>query len=294
MSDHRWQGYTHAELFEMLHQGPGPEASDPPARRWSELGRALEDIDSGMTAALRAAAEGWEGRASESARAALSPLGEWAGRAREAAERMRSCSEQQAECVAKARAEMPPPVEVRAEEPSGLTSALVHLFGGQTDYEQQERQQDAAEQRAFDVMRTYQASSEANATSLASFEQPPQLVVDVPRQPGPAGTSMRDVTISWGALPSGGTASAPGSPTGAGGSRSPGPGRDPGTHSSGATRGDPAHARGGHAGGRVSSGRAGDEEDGEPVVEVTETAGEAGPFDEQRTYARPVIGGDSG
>ncbi|NYH79346.1 hypothetical protein FHR84_002680 [Actinopolyspora biskrensis] len=281
MSDHRWQGYTHAELFEMLHQGPGPEASDSSVRRWSELGRALEDIDSGMVAALRAAAEGWEGRASESARNALSPLGEWAGRAREAAERMRSCSEQQAECVAKARAEMPPPVEVRAEEPSGLTSTLVHLFGGQTDYEKQERQQDAAEQRAFDVMRTYQASSEANATSLAAFEQPPQLVVDVPRQPSPGGTSVGDVTISWGGSAPSGSASGTGGATGRSGA----------PHSSSATNGGSARERSGY-GGRARDGHAGEES--EPVVEVTETAGGPGPFEEQRTYARPVIGGDSG
>ncbi|WP_017973380.1 PPE domain-containing protein [Actinopolyspora halophila] len=284
MSDHRWQGYTHAELFEMLHQGPGPEASDSPVRRWSELGRALEDIDSGMVAALRAAAEDWEGRASESARNALSPLGEWAGRAREAAERMRSCSEQQAECVAKARAEMPPPVEVRAEEPSGLTSTLVHLFGGQTDYEQQERQQDAAEQRAFDVMRTYQASSEANATSLASFEQPPQLVVDVPRQPSSGGTQVGDVTISLGSSASSGTASGAGSATGRGGA----------TRSSGAANGGSSPARSGYTGDRARGEHAGDAEESEPVVEVTGTTGDSGPFDEQRTYTRPVIGGDSG
>lgn len=41
MSDHRWQGHTHAELFEQIHEGPGPDASTTSVQRWIGLRRAL-------------------------------------------------------------------------------------------------------------------------------------------------------------------------------------------------------------------------------------------------------------
>ncbi|WP_019855440.1 PPE domain-containing protein [Actinopolyspora mortivallis] len=296
MTDHRWQGYTHAELFELLHQGPGPSASGTCARRWSELGRALEEIDDDLLAALRSSGAEWQGEAAESARRALTPLENWAQRARQAAEWMRFCSEQQADFVARARAEMPAPVEITTERPNPVTSTLVHLFGGQTDYEQQEREQEAAEQRAFDVMRKYEDSSEANTTALASFEQPPGVVVDVPRTTsGSAPTG--EITLSWGHSGRGGASVAPGASTGGTGTRSPGGARTAGSgRPAGAVGGPHGHGTGNagrNTGGTTSSRDAEDERE-ESFVEVTDSPGGTGPFDEPRAPVRPVIGGDLG
>ncbi|ASU77577.1 hypothetical protein CDG81_03795 [Actinopolyspora erythraea] len=289
MNDHRWQGYTHAELYELLHQGPGPSASGDPSRRWRELERTFREIDDGMAAALNAVAADWQGEAAESVRRGLRPLREWVEDVSGAAGRMRQCSEQQADFVARARAEMPPPVRVTAEEPNGVTSALVHLFGGQTDYEVQEQRQHAAEQRAFDVMRRYQESSEANATALASFEAPPQVVVDAPSR-AVAGGSGGDVTISWHRPPDGAT-------TGRSWGAASSPGRATGS-SSQATRG---RAGTGRSTAPTPTPRAAvprrvprtePEEEREVAVEATETEGGTSPFDEYRVSARPVIGGD--
>lgn len=287
MSDHRWQGYSHAELFEMLHQGPGPHASSSSAQRWADLRRALEEIDGGIGAALNAARADWHGRASDSAQQGLRPLGEWARQAQEAADRMRACSEQQADFIAKARAEMPPPRPCVAEEPNALGSMLVHLFGGQTDYEIQEQRQDAAEQRAFDVMRAYQESSEANTTSLAAFSAPPQVVVDTPAQQSPGG---RELSIHWGQVNTGGrTTGSPASAKNSGSTR--------------ATRSIPMSRSGGsdsttgaRAGASTSRHRSRlSDEERQPPPAVTETVGdENGLFDEHRTLARPVIGGEPG
>ncbi|SDK56789.1 PPE family protein [Actinopolyspora mzabensis] len=302
MSDHRWQGYTHAELFELLHQGPGPSASGASAHRWRELETAFREIDDGMAATLKAVAADWEGEASDSVRRGLLPLREWADEVTLAATRMRQCSEHQAELVARARAEMPPPVRVTAEEPNAFTSTLVHLFGGQTDYELREQQQHAAEQRAFDVMRRYQAASEANTTSLASFETPPQVVVDAPSgsSPGGGGAGRGDITISWTrsypeGAGTGGSGAGPGRSGAGGGNATPSSARP----AEGSTRGGSLRsgsrngsASGTHGVAAPRTSRAGWEEERDLSVEATESEGGTGPFDEHRVSARPVIGGE--
>ncbi|SHG48886.1 PPE domain-containing protein [Streptoalloteichus hindustanus] len=180
MGDHRWRGYTHEELYAQIHAGPGAAASASSVVRWSELTRALGEIDSDLTAALERCGGSWEGAAADAARAGLTPLGEWACDARGGAEVMRLSAELQADYVSKARADMPQPVAVTAEEPSAVVSGLVHLFGGQTDYERQEAAADAAEQRAFEVMVTYESSTRSNTSTLGEFSPPPQVVVATP------------------------------------------------------------------------------------------------------------------
>ena len=211
MSDLRWQGHSHEELFEQINEGPGAGGSTESVRRWRQLTRALDEIDEGLADALAAATSGWTGAAADSAHDGLRPLGDWARQAQEAAELMRERAEQQAEFVDKARNDMPEPVAVSAEEPGAVESLLTHLVGAQTDYEAQEARRDAAEQRAFEVMRGYESSTTANTTALASFAAPPQVVVDSPSpagvsgSPGSAGApgsgSGQGITLSWGGMP---------------------------------------------------------------------------------------------
>lgn len=296
MTDHRWQGHTHSELFTQIHQGAGPDASTAAVLRWTELSRELDEIDAGVAAAMNAARGRWEGSAADSAQDGLRPLGEWTRTARDAAERMRACAEHQAELVARARAEMPPPVPVTAEDPGTARSLLVHLFGGQTDYEVQEARSDAAERRAFEVMRTYQAGSEANTTSLASFPAPPQVVVDAPPAPAPGQGQVgrQAVTITWTPstvpnqrAPSNTTRRGTPTPRPSGSAR-------PGSRSPGTAR---PGARGGTAtsGGSRPTSRRRETDDTDVDRSVTEEHGEPGGlFDEHRTASRPVIGGDPG
>ncbi|MBK0870715.1 PPE domain-containing protein [Saccharopolyspora sp. HNM0986] len=286
MSEHRWQGYRHEELYEQINQGPGADGSTDSVRRWSELTRALGEIDGGIAAALNSAMAGWEGDAADSARGGLRPLGDWAAEAQAAAEVMRDRAEQQAAFVGKARADMPQPTRVTSEDPGSAVTGLVHLFGGQTDYEVQEARRDAAEQRAFEVMRTYEGATQANTTSLASFTPPPQVVVDGPAAaPGAAkGPGQQGITISW--------HNAAIAPPGVPGSASAPSGRQSGRGGSGrgGSRTD-QHKGGGHTGSSRSRRRDDDQVD----RKVTEQFGNPGGFfDEQQTLSRPVIGGDPG
>jgi hypothetical protein len=129
------------------------------------------------TGVLRSGAV-WEGNAADEARAGLNPLAAWADDAKAGAEVMRISAEVQADLVSKARADMPPPIQVTAEEPGTLVSGFTHLLGGQTDYEVQEKAHDAAQDRAREVMATYASGTTSNTSTLGQFHQPPQLVIN--------------------------------------------------------------------------------------------------------------------
>ncbi|WP_367135223.1 PPE domain-containing protein [Saccharothrix sp. HUAS TT1] len=174
---HRWSGYSHEELYEQINSGPGPKASHASMERWQGVSAALTEINAELHRGVLRSGASWEGDAADRARTGVNPLASWADDARAGAEVMRISAELQADYIAKARADMPPPVKVTAEEPNLLVSVLTNLVGGQTDFEQQEKAQNAAEQRAREVMTTYASSTFSNTSTLGQFHQPPQLVI---------------------------------------------------------------------------------------------------------------------
>ncbi|HJP78159.1 MAG TPA: PPE domain-containing protein [Pseudonocardiaceae bacterium] len=176
-TDNRWQGYSHQELYDALNSGPGAEAATPAVDTWAGLSRTLDELQQDIGAGVRASGASWEGEAADRARDALGPLGDWAQQASSAADMMRVSTEYQAGLLAKARADMPAPVPVTAEQPNGLVTALQHLIGEQTDHEIQEAAANAAEQQAFQVMAQYESGTVDNTATLGDFGQPPELVV---------------------------------------------------------------------------------------------------------------------
>ncbi|MCE6999397.1 PPE family protein [Saccharothrix sp. S26] len=177
---HRWSGYSHEELYEQINAGPGPKASHASMERWQGVSAALTEINAELHAGVLRSGATWEGSAADKARTGINPLAAWADDARAGAEVMRISAELQADYIAKARSDMPPPVKVTAEEPNLLVTALTNLVGGQTDYEAQEKAKNAAEQRAREVMTTYASSTFSNTSTLGQFHQPPQLVISAP------------------------------------------------------------------------------------------------------------------
>ncbi|QFZ23266.1 PPE domain-containing protein [Saccharothrix syringae] len=177
---HRWNGYSHEELYERIHSGPGPGASHASVERWAGVSAALTEINAELHAGVMRSGAKWEGDAAERARMGINPLAAWADEARGGADVMRVSAELQADYIAKARADMPAPVPVTAEKPNVVVGLLTALVGGQTDYEQQEQARDAAEQRAREVMATYASSTTSNTSTLGQFHQPPQLVISAP------------------------------------------------------------------------------------------------------------------
>ncbi|MEU0877738.1 PPE domain-containing protein [Lentzea sp. NPDC005914] len=196
MTEHRYQGYAHPELYEMINSGPGVSASIPVERGWKTIKDTLAQIDGDLHAALTKMGAGWESEAAESAGAALSPLAEWAGYAEQGSGTMESSARLQGEFIADARKKMPEVVPVTTEKPGILDMAvgamtgpvgMAHVVGQQMDHEKQEAAADNAAAQAVKVMEDYQSDSRWNSSTLGEFPEPPQVVIDTP-PPGQTGT----------------------------------------------------------------------------------------------------------
>ncbi|WP_344034694.1 PPE domain-containing protein, partial [Saccharothrix xinjiangensis] len=193
MGDHRWRGYAHPDLYRMINEGPGVAASRPIEDKWKSLSETLAEIDTSIHRGLEKLGAVWEGSSANEARAALSPLGEWASDAQRASDVMKSSAQLQGEYIVDARKEMPEPIPVTTEAPStgdkvlgALTGpvGMMHVIQQQQDHERQEAAQDNAEAKAVEVMNNYQSNSEWNSNTLGEFVPPPKVVVDTPPPAG--------------------------------------------------------------------------------------------------------------
>ncbi|HUQ58999.1 PPE domain-containing protein [Lentzea sp.] len=196
MTDHRFQGYGHPELYKMINSGPGVSASIPVEQGWKAIAATLAQIDGDLHAGLAKMGAGWESDAADAAQGALSPLAEWAGFAETGATTMESSARLQGEFIADARKKMPEVVPVTTEKPGLLDMAagaltgpvgMAHVVGQQLDHERQEAAADNAAAQAVKVMEDYQSDSRWNSSTLGEFPNPPQVVIDTP-PPADTGT----------------------------------------------------------------------------------------------------------
>ncbi|MGX7827707.1 PPE domain-containing protein [Actinokineospora sp. 24-640] len=171
----RWRGFTHEELYRMLHDGPGAAASAGPSRRWAELSTVLDEIGHGLGAALTAAGAAWVGRAAGAAHERLSPMATWASATSEHAAEMRVVVENQGDHIARARADMPAPSETPAVAPDPAAPPAAQVAGGATDLEAAEAASSAGEQRAVEVMAAYELSTTQNLAGLTAFAVPGEV-----------------------------------------------------------------------------------------------------------------------
>jgi PPE family protein len=200
----RWQGYTHQELYDMLHSGPGAAASGEVADQWSELAGALTDIQQEINAGVRGSGATWVGDAGDAARGALGPFGEWAQQAATASDVMRVSAELQGDLLGKARAAMPAPIAV-PQQPGQIGQ----LLSAQIDFEVAELASNAAAQQAYQVMAQYEAATEDNTGTLGDFGEPPTLVVDTTPITGPVVRSPVDTPDTVGSAPRPATGTTP-------------------------------------------------------------------------------------
>ncbi|MFC7617628.1 PPE domain-containing protein [Actinokineospora soli] len=172
----RWRGFSHEELYRMLHDGPGAPSSATPSRRWAELTAALDDVGHQLDTALGAVGEGWRGRAAGAAHGKLQPLAAWAKTTSESAASMRTAVETQGDLIAKARADMPVPEGVTPMNVDPSAPPAVQVVGVQTDVEPAETAKAAGEQRAVEVMTAYETGTKQNLAALAPFSPPGELL----------------------------------------------------------------------------------------------------------------------
>jgi hypothetical protein len=172
----RWRGYSHKDLYTMLHDGPGAAASAEPSRRWAEISATLTEIGQDLQKALTLTGTAWQGRAAGAAYDRLSTSVAWATASGTSAAALRTAVEDQAEHIARARADMPAPADVPAQQPDPTVPPAVQVVQTQTDAEPAEAAASSAEERAVEVMTAYETATNGTTTALAKFDVPPEVV----------------------------------------------------------------------------------------------------------------------
>jgi hypothetical protein len=174
--DARWRGYTHKELYQMLHDGPGAAASASPSRRWAEISSTLTEIGQDLKKALEQTNVAWQGRAAGAAYDRLSTTVTWAEDAGAGAGVMRTAVEDQGDHIAKARADMPVPEGVTPVAPDPAVAPAVQVLQTQVDAEPAETAASSAEERAVEVMAAYETNTKATTAALATFDTPQKVL----------------------------------------------------------------------------------------------------------------------
>lgn len=161
----------------------GPGAVGEADHTWAEFAALMEESKADTEQALAEAGAYWEGLAVEAMTSGVTPLAQWAGDASTAGSASNDSVRQVGESFAHTAYSMPEPVEVTStanSEFGGVPAGFVHLFGGQTDQDGQEREAQQAKQRAVELMRAYSVESGSAMVSVGRFVPPQPIAVSVP------------------------------------------------------------------------------------------------------------------
>jgi hypothetical protein len=190
VSEVRWEGRSHQEIYDAVMRGPGAAISTPAVDAWTRTAALIERIDQRITAAITGSQAAWEGSAADATRSAMTPLGQWALDAANDAKITASAVQTQAEQAQKLRADMPPPLTAQrnAEMERALTDPT-YIFHGLDDLQaiEEKAANDAA--RAVDLMTRDTNDSYENRRNMDFWTLPPQVTVVTDAAPaGPGGT----------------------------------------------------------------------------------------------------------
>lgn len=178
MSDIRWEGFSHAEIYARVHSGPGPGVSEAAASAWALVANTVKEIDQQLAKAIADIGGGWEGVAADAAVGGLTPLGRWSAEAAEAARATSEAIAAQANHAGELRRAMPAPMD--EERKFALDWLSTDPYGGLFELIEVEEESRARTEDAVRLMNQYTAVSNENRRSMDQlWTEPPEVTVDV-------------------------------------------------------------------------------------------------------------------
>ncbi|MGH3979968.1 MAG: PPE domain-containing protein, partial [Pseudonocardiaceae bacterium] len=204
---------AYSVLYSRVHGGPGVAGLSQTVGSFREQIKGdFANAEQALHDALTRAGATWAGGASDAMQAGLRPMAAFSSDSASAADQMAGTVQTEADGFADAKNGMPEPVTVTATD-NALERGAAHLFGNQTDMEEQEAAKEAAEAEGYRVYREYDGTSSGNIGSAAIYPAAPRLAVGASdpgaqgvQVTGPAGTS----TQGAGAAPAASVAPPPG------------------------------------------------------------------------------------
>jgi hypothetical protein len=216
MSDVRWEGLSHQEIYARVQQGPGRLASSDAEAAWNTVESTIRAVDAQLTRAVKQIGAGWQGRAADAVHGGMTVMSNWALDAAGDATLTKNGIAAQAEQAGHLRSAVPPP---RTEEWNQLVNQQVPgvgLMSAMGDLGALEERMANDHAVAVDMMNRYSSQSSDNQRMMNYWTQPPMVVVQaVPAVSArSAGSSLSAAAVGTRA----GSAAAPaGSPPGASG-----------------------------------------------------------------------------
>lgn len=160
----RYESYTHEAMAAEVAAGNDPAAAGEIGAQWAGLGARLSESLTALSALSEGSREIWQGPAAEAMRSALSRAADWSGQAGEVAHLVSDAVTAQAGIAARARAEMPPPVDFdpgRMIRDAVASGNVLQLVGLSDALSSRRDQAEAARAKAIDVMNARDAALRA-------------------------------------------------------------------------------------------------------------------------------------
>jgi hypothetical protein len=178
MSDVRWEGFTHEEIYARVQQGPGRAASADAEAAWSTVETTIRDVDEQLTRAVKQVGAGWQGAAADNVDGGMRAMSNWALDAAGDAQLTKNGIAAQAEQAGFVRAAMPPPRTAEWNDAVGRAMTEAGFVPGFADVGALEEQMANDRARAVEIMNHYSTRSSENQQMMNYWTQPPTVVVE--------------------------------------------------------------------------------------------------------------------
>lgn len=173
----RYEWYSHQAMAHEVADGNDPASAGEIGGQWIELAARLTESRLSFAAFAAQSEEYWQGSGGDAMRGALTRATDWLDHAVSVSGAVAGSVVEQAGVAARARADMPPPVDynpagmIRAAAASGNLFAIAGLADAMAE---RRAASEAARRRAIDVMNTRDTAL-GQLAGQPSFDPPPSL-----------------------------------------------------------------------------------------------------------------------
>ncbi|MQA10865.1 MAG: PPE domain-containing protein, partial [Pseudonocardiaceae bacterium] len=202
IGDHRWEGYSNADLANVVTQlgeGRGANAMSDAAQALGDLAKALAETDQTLRDELGKIGVAWQSNASDVASVIMSDSAQFGGDAGKHAGKSSDAVSQQADVYSNARNSSPEAATLLGDTETNFVDGAAGLVGHETDHAREVRETNAARQGAIDAMNRYTEASRSNIASYQPLPKPPGM--ELHSQPVDGTTTAQSVGSSSAAVP---------------------------------------------------------------------------------------------
>ncbi len=172
----RYESYSHEAMAAEVEAGNDPVAAGEVGARWDGLAKRLQESTAELAGLITSSQENWQGGGGDAARAALGRAAGWLSHSAAVSASVGRAIGAQADAAARARADMPPPVDydpasmIRDAASSGN---LLAMAGLSDELAARRAEAEAARQKAIDVLRTRDAALRGHVPAETFPAAPP-------------------------------------------------------------------------------------------------------------------------